>query len=223
MGHSTPAQMRQRSAKRSTELTPKPGGFLLPLAILMLLLAGLHLYLTAQHSQPLSLAVHLGQSIGIDAPPDIYEDAITYAVKNLAIELDIELENYDLSMEDYQALVEAAGQKFNNCQQYRLISLGPQSFSCYTCVSRSKVILHSGQTFKIGQTCGDQKSRYGSELPEPGLKYFVELEGNIFEVLVAEYVKLILFRASPERKEIIKNNQLSETEMQLPPGNKILK
>ncbi|MCB0540905.1 MAG: hypothetical protein KDE33_25560, partial [Bacteroidetes bacterium] len=61
MAHSTPAQMRQRSAK----LTPKPGGFLLPLAILMLLLAGLYLYLTAQHSQPLSLAAHLEQSIGI--------------------------------------------------------------------------------------------------------------------------------------------------------------
>ena len=50
-----------------------------------------------------------------------------------------------------------------------------------------------------------------------------EFEGNIFEVLVAEYVKLVLFKFSTERKEIIKNNQLSDMEMQLPPGNKILK
>lgn len=219
MEHSVPIQMKQRSAK----LTPKPGGFLLPLAILMLLLAGLYVYLTSQNSQQLPLVAHLEQSIGIDAPADLYEDAIAYAAKNLAIELDIDLENYDLSMEDYQAIVETATQKFNNCQQYRLISLGPRSFSCYTCVSRPKVILHFGQTFKIGQTCGDQKSRYGSELPEPGLKYFEEFGGNIFEVLVAEYVKLVLFKVSTERKEIIKNNQLSETEMQLPPGNKILK
>ena len=122
----------------------KPSAFILPLAILMLLLTGLYLYLTTRHSQPLPLAAHLERSIGIDASPAIYEDAIAYAAKNLAIELDIDLENYDLSMEDYQAIVETATQKFNNCQQYRLISLGPRSFSCYTCVSRPKVILHFG-------------------------------------------------------------------------------
>ena len=64
---------------------------------------------------------------------------------------------------------------------------------------------------------------YGSELPEPGLKYFIEFEGNIFEVMVAEYVKLMLFQQSIERKEIIRINQLSGLEMPLPPGNKILR
>ena len=203
--------------------TRQPGRFILPLAVLVLLLTGLYLHLSSPNIGPLPLAVHLEKAIGIDAPPDVYEAAIAYAVKNLAAELDIGLENYDLSLEDYEVIVEAAGQKFNRCQQYRLLPFKIGPYSCFTCTSRPTVILNAGQTFKIGQTCGDQKSRYGSELPEPGLKYFEEFEGNIFEVLVAEYVKLILFKFSTERKEIIKNNQLSDTEMQLPPGNKILK
>ena len=103
MDHSIPIQMR------------RPSRFILPLAILMLFLTGLYLYLTSQNSQSLPLSVHLEQSIGIDAPPDVYEDAIAYAIKNLAIELDIDVENYDLSMEDYQALVEAAASKFGDC------------------------------------------------------------------------------------------------------------
>lgn len=201
----------------------RPGGFLLPLAILMLLLAGLYLYLTSQHSQPLPLAAHLEQSIGIDAPPDIYEDAIAYAAKNLAIELDIDLENYDLPLEDYQAIVEAAASKFGDCHQYRLYALAPAPYSCYTCVSRPKVILNKGQTFKIGQTCGTEKSRYASGLPEPGLFYLIEFRGNLFEVMVAEYVKLLLFQYSKERQDILMNNNLPAMEMNLPPGNKILR
>lgn len=71
-------------------------------------------------------------------------------MKNLAIELDIDVETYDLSLEDYVAIVEAAEQKFSNCQQYRLYPLAPRFYSCYTCTSRPTVILHPGQTFKIG-------------------------------------------------------------------------
>ncbi|MCB0562387.1 MAG: hypothetical protein KDD09_25715, partial [Phaeodactylibacter sp.] len=70
MDHSIPIQMR------------RPSRFILPLAILMLFLTGLYLYLTTQNSQSLPLSVHLEQSIGIDAPPDVYEDAIAYAIKN---------------------------------------------------------------------------------------------------------------------------------------------
>ena len=103
MQQSTPIQMRH------------PGRFTLPMAFLMLLLTSLYLYLTSQNSQPLPLAAHLERPIGIDAPPDIYQDAIAYAVKNLAIELDIDVENYDLSMEDYQAIVDAAASKFGDC------------------------------------------------------------------------------------------------------------
>ena len=84
-------------------------------------------------------------------------------------------------------------------------------------------MLSPGQTFKIGQTCGGKQSRYGSRLPEPGLKYYTEFEGNLFEVMVAEYVKLILFQQSIERKEIIQINQLSGLEIGLPPGNKMLR
>ena len=211
MDHSIPIQMR------------RPSRFILPLAILMLFLTGLYLYLTSQNSQSLPLSVHLEQSIGIDAPPDVYEDAIAYAIKNLAIELDIDVENYDLSMEDYQALVEAAASKFGDCHQYRLYALAPAPYTCYTCVSRPKVILNKGQTFKIGQTCGTEKSRYASGLPEPGLFYLIEFRGNLFEVMVAEYVKLLLFQYSKERQDILKNNNLPALEMPLPPGNKILR
>lgn len=174
-------------------------------------------------SEALSLPAHLEQAIGIEAPGDIYEKAIAYAVKNLAVELDISLENYDLSLEDYQAIVEAAGTKFGDCHQYKLYALAPSPYSCYTCVSRPKVILKEGQTFKIGQTCGTRASRYGRQLPEPGLVYFTEIRGNLFEVMVAEYVKLLLFQYSKERLEILKQNNLSAGEMQLPPGNKILR
>lgn len=210
----------QRSIPVQSRQAPR---FVLPLALLMLLLTGLYLHLATPKSGPLPLAAQLEKAVGIDAPPGVYEAAIAYALKNLAAELDIGLENYDLSIEDYEAVVEAAEQKFINCQQYRLLSFEPRTYSCFTCTSRPTVVLNAGQTFKIGQTCGNQNSRYGSKLPEPGLKYFEEFEGNIFEVLVAEYVKLVLFKFSTERKEIIKNNQLSDMEMQLPPGNKILK
>lgn len=211
MDHSVPIQMKQT------------GGFLLPLAILVLLLTGLYLYLTAQNNQPLPLPAHLEQSVGIDAPPAIYEEAIAYALKNLAIELDIDVKNYDLSMEDYQAIVDAAASKFGDCHQYRLYALAPAPYTCYTCVSRPKVILNEGQTFKIGQTCGSRESRYGHELPEPGLVYAAEFRGNLFEVMVAEYVKLLLFQYSKERQDILKNNNLPVLEMPLPPGNKILR
>ena len=209
MQQSTPIQMRH------------PGRFTLPMAFLMLLLTSLYLYLTSQNSQPLPLAAHLERPIGIDAPPDIYQDAIAYAVKNLAIELDIDVENYDLSMEDYQAIVDAAASKFGDCHQYKLYALTPGPYTCYTCVSRPKVILNEGQTFKIGQTCGTRESRYGRELPEPGLVYAAEFRGNLFEVMVAEYVKLLLFQYSKERQDILKNNNLPSLEMTLPPGNKI--
>ena len=104
-----------------------------------------------------------------------------------------------------------------------LYALAPAPYSCYTCVSRPKVILNEGQTFKVGQTCGTEKSRYASGLPEPGLFYLIEFRGNLFEVMVAEYVKLLLFQYSKERQNILKNNKLPVMEMQLPPGNKILR
>lgn len=119
--------------------------------------------------------------------------------------------------------VEAAASKFGDCHQYRLYALAPAPYSCYTCVSRPKVILNEGQTFKVGQTCGTEKSRYASGLPEPGLFYLIEFRGNLFEVMVAEYVKLLLFQYSKERQNILKNNKLPVMEMQLPPGNKILR
>ena len=130
---------------------------------------GLYLYLTSHHSQSLPLVAQLQRSIGIEASPDIYEEAIAYAAKNLAVELDIELENYDLSKEEYQEIMAAATSKFGDCHQYRLYALAPAPYSCYTCVSRPKVMLSKGQTFKIGQTCGTEKSRYTSGLPETGL------------------------------------------------------
>lgn len=78
-----------------------------------------------------------------------------------------------------------------------------------------------GQTFKIGQTCGDEKSRYGSSLPGQNLKFFREMEGNIFEVMVAEYLQLKLFQYSAERKLMIEQNRLQDAALLLPPGNKI--
>lgn len=80
------------------------------------------------------------------------------------------------------------------------MSDGPRTFPCHTCTTQPKIALLPGQTFKIGQTCGDEKFRYGSRLPEPGLKFFQEMEGTIFEVLVAEYIQLKLFRGRLRRR-----------------------
>ncbi len=201
----------------------QPSWFLLLFAILIALLVGLYVHLTARASQPVPLSVELKKTVGIDAPDHLYEEAIVHAAKNLALELDIELENYDISREAYEEIVDMAEKKFSKCLQYRLYPTASRRYTCYTCVSRPKVILKYGQTYKIGQTCGDQKSRYGTDLPEPGLKFFEEFEGNIFEVMVAEYVKLTLFQHSLERKDILKTNHLSGVEMPLPPGNKILR
>ncbi|MCB9304334.1 MAG: hypothetical protein H6566_27170 [Lewinellaceae bacterium] len=210
MQRSIPLQMKQ------------PSRLIHLLFLLLILLTALYLYLSSPESA-LPLAAQMEEAIGINASREVYEEAISYAGKNLANELDIDLENYDISLEDYRTIVGTATRKFGNCQQYRLIPLETRPYSCFTCTSRPTVILSAGQTFKIGQTCGNKQSRYGSELPEPGLKYFIEFEGNIFEVMVAEYVKLMLFQQSIERKEIIRINQLSGLEMPLPPGNKILR
>jgi hypothetical protein len=203
--------------------TSRPSRHILLLAALVTLLGGMYLYLTSQKSKPLPLSAHLEKAIGIEASMEVYEEAIAYAAKNLAVELDIDLKNYDLSTEDYRAIEEAAASKFSDCHQYKLYALNPGPYSCYTCVTRSKVILNEGQTFKIGQTCGSRESRYGRELPEPGLVYLTEFRGNLFEVMVAEYVKLLLFRYSKERQDILKTNKLPAIEMHLPPGNKILR
>jgi hypothetical protein len=120
-------------------------------------------------------------------------------------------------------LTKAAAEKFGDCEQYRLLAITHQNFTCYSCSSKHHIVLGSGHTFKIGQTCGSEASRYGKQLPEQGLKYFAEFQGNIFEVLVAEYIKLTLYRVSEERKLIIQQNGLSDQELLLPPGNKILK
>lgn len=148
----------QRSIPVQSRQAPR---FVLPLALLMLLLTGLYLHLATPKSGPLPLAAQLEKAVGI-APPGVYEAAIAYALKNLAVELDIGLENYDLSREEYEAVVAAAATKFGDCHQYRLYALAPGPYTCYTCVSRPRVILSEGQTFKIGQTCGTEKSRYTS-------------------------------------------------------------
>lgn len=196
------------------------------MAVLSLLLILITIYATlstATKYTAVSIEASMQQRIGIEASTEIYQAAIASATKNLAQELDIDLDIYDITEEDYQALMEAAASKFGNCHQYRLYVLSPNLYSCYTCHSKPRIWLQGGQTFKIGQTCNGQKARYGSSLPEPGLKYFIEYEGSIFDVLVAEYVKLFLFRSSKERDAIIKHNALSATELHLPPGNKILK
>ncbi|MCB0632557.1 MAG: hypothetical protein R2824_34790 [Saprospiraceae bacterium] len=142
-------------------------------------------------------------------------------MQKLELELDIDLENIDITLDDYKALMREAAEKFGRCQQYKLVVLKPGRFPCYTCTILKNILLSPGQTFKIGQTCGNERSRYGTNLPEPGLKYLVEFEGNAFEVLVAEYVRLKLFQYSQERQMILEINQLTESEMLLPPGNKI--
>ena len=204
---------------------PEQKRWSLPLAVLFLLLILITVYakLSTSAKRTALIDALMQRRVGIEASTEVYQAAIASAAKNLAQELDIDLDNYDITEEAYEALMEAAASKFGNCHQYRLYVLSPNLYSCYTCHSKPRIWLQGGQTFRIGQTCNGQKARYGSNLPEPGLKYFIEFEGSIFDVLVAEYVKLILFRSSKERDAIIKHNALSATELHLPPGNKILK
>ena len=190
------------------------------LLLLALLFMVLFLYCTIWYSTN-TLLDEMQEKVAIEASPTLYKEAISYATKTLASELDIELENYDIGLDEYQSILETAKDKFGDCQQYRLYALTPALYTCYTCVTKPKVLLESGQTFKIGQTCGSQKTRYGDRLENERLFYLIEYRGNIFEVLVAEYVKLLLFHSSLERKQIIKNNKLTNEEMHLPPGNKI--
>lgn len=201
-------------------------GWPLPLAVLSLLLILITIYATlstATKYTAVSIEASMQQRIGIEASTEIYQAAIASATKNLAQELDIDLDIYDITEEDYQALMEAAASKFGNCQQYRLYALSARYYKCYTCTTKQMILLNHGQTFKIGQTCSTKEERYGNSMPAPDLFYLVEHRGSIFEVLVAEYVKLMLFRHSHERQLIVKQNGLQPKEMLLPPGNKILR
>ena len=196
------------------------------MAVLFLLLILITIYATLSTSAKrtaVSIDALMQQRIGIEASTEVYQAAIASAAKNLAQELDIDLDNYDITEEDYQALMEAAASKFGNCQQYRLYALSARYYKCYTCKTKQMILLNHGQTFKIGQTCSTKGERYGNSMPAPDLFYLVEHRGNIFEVLVAEYVKLMLFRNGHERQLIVKQNGLQPKEMLLPPGNKILR
>lgn len=109
------------------------------------------------------------------------------------------------------------------CEQYGLYSITGGQYNCFTCATKPRIMLQAGQTYRIGETCLGEDDRYGGKLPEPGLTYKAEFFGNIFEVLVAENVKLLLFRHSKERKVIIHLNNLPGQELFLPPGNKIVR
>ena len=195
------------------------------LFVLCLLLLGGIIYWQIKTLQAVSdpLEQELIQAIDIDAPEAVFQEAIQLAAKNLAEELGIDLKNYDLTKEQYEALVLAAAEKFGFCEQYRLLVQISGNFPCYSCTSRPMILLQTSQTFKIGQTCLEEKGRYSGQLPVPGLIYQEEFRGSIFEVLVAEHVKLLLFRYGIERKSIIKANLLTETALLLPAGNKILR
>jgi len=205
---------------------PEQKGWSLPLVVLSLLLILITIYATlstaVKHTEA-SIEISMQQRIGIEASTEVYQAAITSAAKNLAQELDIDLDNYDITEEAYEALMEAAASKFGNCHQYRLYALSARYYKCYTCTTKQMILLNHGQTFKIGQTCSTKEERYGNSMPAPDLFYLVEHRGSIFEVLVAEYVKLMLFRHGHERQLIVKKNGLQPKEMLLPPGNKILR
>ncbi|PHN07825.1 hypothetical protein CRP01_04700 [Flavilitoribacter nigricans DSM 23189 = NBRC 102662] len=189
--------------------------------IIPLLLIFSILYIKTSVSTASTLEQYLSAQFEGEISRHVLEEAIQYSTEKLSTELDIDLENIDITMDTYREIVREATEKFGRCQQYRLLILEPGRFPCYTCNSRKSVLLSAGQSFKIGQTCGNEKSRYGSNLPAAGLRYFLEFEGNAFEVLVAEYIQLKLFEFSGERKLILQANQLTESEMLLPPGNKI--
>lgn len=189
--------------------------------LFMLLLTLSFFYLKTQFFVRQSLTDYLAEQFEKPISNRLISEATTYSMQKLELELDIDLENIDITLDDYKALMREAAEKFGRCQQYRLVVLKSGRFPCYTCIIMKDVLLLPGQTFKIGQTCGNERSRYGTNLPEPGLKYFVEFEGNAFEVLVAEYVRLKLFQYSQERQMILETNHLTESEMLLPPGNKI--
>jgi hypothetical protein len=209
--------MQQTITIRSKPFNP----FLIGLILFMAIISTLYYLIGSVGTSFSSLSAQLSKEIAVNASQELMQKAIAYAAEKISEELDIDLENYDLSVEQYMEIVEVAEKKFGGCHQYRLYAASPRVYSCFTCSSTSKVTLNSGQTYKIGQTCGTQKTRYGSELPEPGLVYVREFRGNIFQVLVAEYVKLLLFQHSKERKLILETNNLSDSEMLLPPGNKI--
>ena len=204
---------------------PEQKRWSLPLAVLFLLLILITVYakLSTSAKRTASIDALMQRRVGIEASTEVYQAAVASAAKNLAQELDIELDNYDITEEAYEALMEAAASKFGNCHQYRLYALNSRSYECYTCKTRPVVVLDYGQTFKIGQTCVTKEERYRNTLPAPDLFYLVEHRGSIFEVLVAEYVKLMLFQHGHERQLIVNRNSLQPDEMLLPPGNKILR
>lgn len=200
-----------------------PPPVLLLTALLLLLLLVLYYQFRSVQSATDPLVQHLSQTTGIDAPPAVFAEAIRETAKKLSEALGIDLNNYDLTQAEYETLVEAAVRKFGLCEQYRLYAVSGGQYNCYTCPTRPRIMLQAGQTYRIGETCLGETGRYREGLPEPGLVYLAEFVGNIFEVLVAENVKLLLFRMSHERKAIIKANNLGETELLLPPANKILR
>lgn len=193
--------------------------------ILFLLLVGLLSYWQLKSVKITTdpLVQHLTQLTGIDAPEPVFQQAIQLAAKDLADALGIDLQNYDLTLEEYEELVATAVERFGFCEQYRLLARITTTYNCFSCVSQPRIILQFDQTYKVGQTCFGEKARYGKGLSQQNLFYQKEFQGNIFEVLIAEQVKLLVFRYSEERQRIIQHNQLLTEELLLPPGNKIVR
>lgn len=188
--------------------------------VAMLFFVGL-MYWRLHFQAQQSLQSYFSERYGTDVSEVFLQEAILSIVRKLSLEADRDLEHIDISLDDYWELVREAEEKFGRCAQYRLIVLKTGTFPCFSCTSKANIQLRSGQTFKIGQTCNGEQSRYGSLLAGQNLKFFEQLKGSIFEVLVAEYIELKLFQYSLERQTILKQNHLENTEIILPPGNKI--
>ena len=199
-----------------------PPFFLFAILILALLVF-LYLQFRSVQSVTNPLVDQLQKTIEIDASKALFEEAIRATALKMAEELGIDLGNYDISLEEYEELAAAAAEKFGICEQYRIYSITGGLYNCYPCVSKSKILLLPGQTYKYGQTCLGEKGRYIKGMPEPNLFYLTEFKGSIFEVLVVEHIKLQLFRFSKERELMIQQNSLLKTELLLPPANKILR
>jgi hypothetical protein len=138
----------------------------------------------------------------------IDDEKVWQEVKDLPLNVD----NFDKLFAEIEG-IKSNERKGNPCDQYVLLA---SLSGWYFCEHSGKIFLQTGETWKIGKTCLEERIRYSEGLPDDRLFYFPQFKGTAEQCLIVEKIKLYAYKGSIE-------NQKCEIPLILPPGNKIFR